>query len=257
MGRYLHAAALVAHTFTTGIASPKRRYLISRLAREANYRERPLPLVPTVPTGLLTSDNTSVILPVPEGVEGNVSLLELLVLARLVRERAPRHLFEIGTFNGRTTITLAANSPSDAIVHTLDLPPQRDTRFQVESKEREFMERALSGELIHSSAHSGKIHQLHGDSATFDFSSVDADFVFIDGSHAYDYVRNDSERALSMVRGRVGTVVWHDYGEWEGVTRALNELFTSDPRFSTLKHIRGTTLAILEIAAPALTSTRT
>ena len=42
-------------------------------------------------------------------------------------------------------------------------------------------------------------------------------------------------------------VFWHDYGEWEGVTRALNELRAVDSRFSGLRHVRGTTLAFLEV----------
>ena len=70
--------------------------------------------------------------------------------------------------------------------------------------------------------------------------------VFVDGSHAYEYVLSDSERGLSLLRGP-GTVVWHDYGEWVGVTKALDELSTRDSRFAALQRIENTTLAILTL----------
>lgn len=91
-----------------------------------------------------------------------------------------------------------------------------------------------------------RVKQLFGDSADFDFSPYEVDFVFVDGSHAYEYVMSDSRRALAMLRNGRGLVLWHDYGEWEGVTRALNELHERDVAFAGLRHVDGTTLAMLE-----------
>ena len=71
------------------------------------------------------------------------------------------------------------------------------------------------------------------------------DFVFVDGSHAYEYVLKDSESALKMIKPG-GVILFHDYNtSWPGVTKALNELFTSNPRFKNLRHISQTSLAIL------------
>lgn len=83
--------------------------------------------------------------------------------------------------------------------------------------------------------------QLRGDSATFDWSPHvgRAGLVFVDGSHAYDYVRKDSETAMRLVRPG-GVVLWHDYGVWPGVNQALEEL---DARLGLgLVHIVGTSL---------------
>ena len=250
-GRYSHAALFAATTFTIGLISPKRRSVIAQLARAANYREYPRLLLPEVAISTLTSDSTTVSLANPEGVEGNVSLLELLVLARLVRERRPRTIFEIGTFNGRTTRVLAENAPDDARVLTLDLPAGQSTELQLVRKERVFVEKPASGALVAASPVASKVSQLLGDSATFDFSPFEIDMAFIDGSHAMDYVMNDSRKCLGMLRGGRGTLVWHDYGEWEGVTRALHLLRERDGAFRALRHIRGTTLAILEIGPVA------
>ena len=42
------------------------------------------------------------------------------------------------------------------------------------------------------------------------------DFIFVDGSHSYDYVLNDSRKALSLLRGGKGIILWHDYPGWTG-----------------------------------------
>ena len=86
-----------------------------------------------------------------------------------------------------------------------------------------------------------RVARLSGDSATFDWSPHvgRAGLVFVDGSHAYDYVRKDSETAMRLVRPG-GVVLWHDYGVWPGVTQALEELETA--RHLGLVHIRGTSL---------------
>ncbi|MGH8615900.1 MAG: class I SAM-dependent methyltransferase [Gammaproteobacteria bacterium] len=244
--RYLHAAALVAYSFTFGLASPRRRRLIRQLAREANYQQLPRPSLPSVPIESITNEVTSVALPYPQAADGNVSLLELFVLARLARERSPAALFEIGTFNGRSAAAMAANTPDSATVFTLDLPPHHATRFQLLGSERAYVEKPSSGELLRNSPFESKVKQLYGDSAAFDFAPYKVDFVFVDGSHAYEYVMSDSYRALSMLRDGRGLVLWHDYGEWEGVTRALNELHERDLAFANLRHIDGTTLAMLE-----------
>jgi hypothetical protein len=39
-----------------------------------------------------------------------------------------------------------------------------------------------------------------------------------------------------------GMVIWHDYGVWEGVTRALEEIEAS--RHLGLRHVRGTSLVV-------------
>ena len=68
-----------------------------------------------------------------------------------------------------------------------------------------------------------------------------AGLVFVDGSHAYDYVVADTDTALRLVANK-GMVIWHDYGVWDGVTRALEEIETS--RHLGLRHVRGTSLVV-------------
>lgn len=184
-----------------------------------------------------------------DAVDGNVSERELVMICRLVQAFKPRRLFEIGTFDGRTTVNLAANSPGDARVYTLDLPKDAiDTSAApIHAHEVRYADKSESGARYRDSDVAMKIEQLYGDSGTFDFSEFYSgiDFVFVDGSHTYEYVINDSLHALQMLRDD-GVIVWHDYSRWDGVTRALNELRRLKPEFSGLRWIEGTTLAVMQ-----------
>lgn len=184
-----------------------------------------------------------------DAVDGNVSERELITICRLVRATQPREIFELGTFDGRTTLNIAANAPADARVHTLDLPREAmsSVKGQLHDHELRYADKLESGARFAASDLANRIEQLYGDSATFDFTAYydQIDFVFVDASHAYDYVINDSLHALGMLRGGKGTIIWHDYSRWDGVTRALNELKRKKNEFSTLQWIQGTTLAIL------------
>ena len=90
---------------------------------------------------------------------------------------------------------------------------------------------------------------MYGDSATFDFSPFfdTVDFVFLDGSHHYKYVLSDSNVAVKLVGSRNGIILWHDYGVWKGVSKALDELYSQDIGYREIRHIKGTSLAYLRV----------
>lgn len=179
---------------------------------------------------------------------GNVRISELGILAALAAScRHASKIFEIGTFDGRTTLNLAMNAPNTCDVYTLDLPPDQATEFELAAGERHMVEKPVPGlryEKYRADYPSviSRIHQLLGDSATFDYSaySDSCSLVFVDGSHAYQYAISDSRAAMRMAR-KGGVVVWHDYGIWEGVTTALEEL--EQREHFGLRSIRGTSLA--------------
>ena len=180
---------------------------------------------------------------------GNVTLGELAILAQAAAGcPAGNEIVEIGTFDGRTTINLALNAPAGSPIFTLDLPPGQPTLFQLAAGERQYVEKPLPGTRFRQcppslSSSARRITQLLADSATFDWSSHHgkAGLVFVDGSHAYDYARTDSTTAMQLVAAG-GAVLWHDYGVWEGVTRALEELERT--LNLGLHHVRGTSLVL-------------
>lgn len=178
---------------------------------------------------------------------GNVRLSELGILCHLAK-RCPvgSTVFEIGTFDGRTTLNLARNVPKGVAIETLDLPSRGDTVYPLVGGENEFTEKLTPGVRFQNIAatddpSTGRIQQHIGDSATFNFKPFygKCSLVFVDGSHAYDYVLKDTETALELVAPE-GVIVWHDYGIWPDVTRGLEEIHSK--KNLGLVNISGTSL---------------
>jgi len=190
----------------------------------------------------------------PQKRSGDVNLAELAVLASAaVAVTTGDQIVEIGTFDGRTTLNFAVNAPLRLAIFTLDLPPHAASKFELAAGERAYVEKPRSGRHFAEprrefAAAASRITQLYGDSATFDWSAHigHAGLVFVDGSHAYEYVVADSETARALAAPG-GFVFWHDYGVWDGVTRALEEL-DAKARLG-LRHIRGTSLVVWRNAA--------
>jgi predicted O-methyltransferase YrrM len=178
---------------------------------------------------------------------GNIRVSELAVLNLIAQEAdVDTNIFEIGTFDGRTSLNLAFSSPATCKIYTLDLKPEMVTEYTLAIGERHMVEKKISGARIekHRGTHNHftqKIYQLFGDSAKFDFSPYynSCSLVFVDGSHAYDYAISDTREALKMVK-QGGVVIWHDYGIWAGVTKALEEIEINDKM--NLVNISGTSL---------------
>lgn len=178
---------------------------------------------------------------------GNVRISELGILATIAANcEDSTNIFEIGTFDGRTTINLALNSPKNCKILTLDLSPDAETKYSIDTGERHFVEKPKSGVRYekYRETHAEsvrKISQFLGDSATFDYSNYrdTCSLVFVDGSHAYDYAISDTRAAMNLVK-KGGVIIWHDYGVWEGVTKALEEIEQRE-RLG-LKNITGTSL---------------
>ena len=238
----------VGRLFTVGWLDGRQRGLLYDINRfYGTLTDYPPPRLPVQPITEVIAEEPGVALLDPVARNGNVSLLELLVLIHLVRAARPRVIFEIGTFDGRTALNLAANAPETATVLTLDLPAAawNSTALPLAPGEDLLVKKESSGERFRTSPWGRKIRQLHGDSASFDFSPWHggADFVFIDGSHSLEYVRNDTEKALALLRDGHGVIVWHDYGQMPGVTTHLNDLHATGGHWAGLRQIEGTALA--------------
>lgn len=167
---------------------------------------------------------------------------EVLAVGAMVAFLEPRRLLEIGTFEGNTTINLAANAPSAAHVFTLDLPPDWDRRYVLDVPDIHDNAgvRSRTGLQFLDSSHANRITQLWGDSAEFDWDEHGPyDFILIDGCHSYRYAVSDTRNALRVIRPG-GALVWHDYGMLEDVSRAVDEC----SRHTRVRAIQGTRLAV-------------
>jgi len=247
--KYLYGVFYTWYIFGIGIFFKKNRLYIDDICNLLGYFQAVKPTLQKIKIEDLIHESSSITIHIPKGGNGNVSFVELSIISQLTKQINPSNIFEIGTFDGRTTLNLAANSPQNCKVYTLDLPASNlnNTQFKVLENEYTYIDKSISGEKFLNTDFQSKIFQLYGDSATFDFSlyAQKIDLIFIDGSHAYDYVKSDSFKALKMISKR-SIILWHDYSWWSDVTKAINELQQSVPEFKMMKHIEGTTLAILD-----------
>jgi predicted O-methyltransferase YrrM len=169
---------------------------------------------------------------------GGVSLLEAKILAASIQLLKPRVLFEIGTYNGGSTVQLALNAPEDAVIHTIDLPddhPLRGDQSNVDVAPQRV------GHCYLTSSVAGKIRQHYGNTAEFEFSPFagKCDWIFIDAAHTYEYVKSDTQNALDMLRPG-GVIFWHDVNlAFPGNCRALEEFAAKVP----IVRVLGTSLA--------------
>jgi predicted O-methyltransferase YrrM len=250
-GRFLFAAIAAAYLFSFGWLSRRNRGLIASICRHFGVgRGTQTRTLPVVSAESLSGQHLPVMLLEPNAADGNVTLQELLALVRSVAERKPTRLLELGTFDGRTTLNLAANVVGDARVITVDLPADASSALHAAAGDEVYVQKPVSGARYRGTPFEGRIEQRLGDTATLDFSDLagKCDWVFVDAAHSYDYVMNDSTVAREVLRAP-GIIFWHDYGTWPGVTQALNELQRADPWFAGLKQIEGTSLAVLVVGS--------
>jgi Methyltransferase domain len=254
---YLLGVAGSAYLFSAGWLRSKNRAAIVELCHHFGYRHesRELPELPIVQLAELVPAGGLMDVRAIDAVDGNVTERELITICRLVRAAQPRKLFEFGTFDGRTTLNMAVNSPPGATIYTLDLPKDELAIAEgpIHPHELRYTDKSRSGARYLGTSAESSIIQLYGDSGGFDFSPFRRaiDFIFVDASHTFAYVVNDSLQALEMLSPAGGTILWHDYGRWDGVTGALNQLRKKHTSFAGLAAIEGTTLAILRTKGSA------
>jgi predicted O-methyltransferase YrrM len=179
---------------------------------------------------------------------GDVSWQELVTISSLVVHYQPQRVFEIGTFMGKTTYHLAANSPDQAKVFTLDLP--QDDFAQIIAENPYDMnllhegKRHEVGFYFKNTRYESKIRQIFCDSKSFDETPYadSMDMIFVDADHTYASVVNDTQKALRMLRknepGKV--ILWHDLRQRSDVEKGILELCGRE----NVRHIRGTMLGI-------------
>jgi len=181
-------------------------------------------------------------------VDGALPWFDLVAILAIARDRMPRAVLEIGTYFGYSTRALALHLPQST-VHTVDLPlsfEHQNDDSPIPKDDFHLIRDRRVGEGFRSDPSIRNIVQHFADTATWDFQAAkDATFFFIDGSHTYEYARNDTEKCLALCKDRRATILWHDYNDGHaGVVRYLSELIEVG---FPVKHISYTNLAILDI----------
>ena len=250
INKYFFTAGRSLYLLTLGLFKKKNRVLLDKISGQLGYDARQHKLIlPIVKIGELLPSNSVIVVSEFTCVDGNSSSYELCVINSLVKKYQPWNILEIGTFDGRTTLNMALNTEDSGKVYTLDLLTTEtdNTRFALLDDEQLYVGKQQNGARIKGSGVGHKIIQLYGDSANYDFNELPpVSFIFIDGSHAFDYVISDSLKSLEKIEQN-GIIIWHDYGVWVGVTNAINYLYGNNPAFKDMRQIKDTSYVILQV----------
>ena len=257
--RYITACVLSLYTLTIGLFFRKSREVLIFICEAYGITAfSPQRIVATLPKRSYNEiiTNQRIQIDEPVGADGNVALHELAIINAIIAREKPRAIFEIGTFDGRTTINMAASSPPECRVFTLDLPAAelQKLSFEMHPYDKSLVERNSSGKRISEGKaiipEAAKINRLFGDSTQFDFGPYynKCDLVFVDAAHTFDFALADSRTALKLLRDRKGVILWHDYADGIGVVAALDAFLMENPGLGQAIHIEGTALAYLKLA---------
>jgi O-methyltransferase len=213
--------------------------------RILNQNQKELESIPEISLGeILGSRKNLIKLNVQRYEEGMLPFHEATVLLSILKAENPKEVLEIGTFMGHTTRAMAENLP-DAIIHTADLPPdfsaENDSKDLPGKDDFHLIGRRMVGREFKGQAVEAGIRQHFGDTAKMNFEEFGRPtFFFIDGSHTYEYCRQDSEKCFGLCGG-AATFLWHDCDAFHpGVMRFISEWRSLGRR---IVRIEGTSLA--------------
>jgi predicted O-methyltransferase YrrM len=210
-------------------ARQQRRSEFDVLRKACRLRELPVAAIfegileQAVPLGAINEET---------GHDNHAEMLYVIAVAAHLRRR---RIFEFGTFLGRTTLHLARACP-DAAVTTLDLP----------AEENPWAFGPHVGSYFAGTPEAARITQIRHSSMTFDPSPLAGtmDFVWVDGDHGYEAVKNDTGKALALLAPG-GVILWHDFGpDSLDLVRFFQDFTQERPLFrirktSVLLHIDG------------------
>lgn len=133
---------------------------------------------------------------------------EVTELVRLIQQRKPRRVLEIGTAKGGTLFLLTRAAADDAVIVSVDLPFGINGGGYPDWKSDIYRKFARSGQtlkLVRANSHLAETR----DEVTNIIGNEKFDIVMIDADHSYEGARTDYE-LYSPLAAEGGLVVLHD-----------------------------------------------
>jgi hypothetical protein len=208
------------------------RRVLNRLKRELGFAQPPKPsVVGAIPVNsldeILGAAKAEIQLVIQRYEDGILPYNQAVALLAIAVASGPKVALEIGTFMGHTPRQLAMNLPA-SIIHSVDLPldfvPEKDNVTERKKDDFHLIARRQVGREYRGTPYEARIRQHFADTAVWNFNeAAGATLFFIDGSHTYDYCKNDSDRCYELCQGK-GVFLWHDCDDTHpGVVNALLE----------------------------------
>lgn len=204
-------AKSLRHCFGAGFACMRRREMIPGISLERILGDRK----PLIKLRVMAYE------------PGMLPSHEAMVLLSVAVAEQPKEVLEIGTFMGHTARLLAENLPS-SIIHTVDLPLAIEhglvENSVVPKDDFHLISSRQVGREYQGHDCANRIKQHYHDTALWDFAEAeDCSFYFIDGSHTYEHVKNDSEKCMNLCPDNA-VFIWHDCDDLHpGVQRFIVE----------------------------------
>ena len=181
-------------------------------------------------------------------IVGMTSDQEAWIIASL--SKISKNIFEFGTCSGKTTYLMGLNSDKDTKIISITLSKNEISEVSKKKEDNEVSFRNIVNESIYSKfLFSGedvekKIKVIFQNSLEFDHQKYigKIDLIFIDGGHTYSVVKNDSEKAFSMLSNN-GIILWHDYVPGKQSAKDVVKYIHEISKNKEILNIKGTTLA--------------
>jgi predicted O-methyltransferase YrrM len=173
---------------------------------------------------------------------GGMSFTELVILARTIKTRKPKAIFEMGSYDGLATAVFLLNAPAGAKIYSLDLPPNSGGDADGLDSDKDLIEHRKLGEVPRALG-LNNYTQLLCDSMVFDPTPYadSIEFGLVDAAHDVEHARNDTIKMVQMLAPN-GILFWHDYGG-KGAMRPLAKYIESIGRQCELRRVPETSLA--------------
>ena len=181
-------------------------------------------------------------------IVGMTSDQEAWIIASL--SKISKNIFEFGTCSGKTTYLMGLNSDNDTKITSITLSKNEISEVTKKKEDNEVSFRNIVNESIYSKfLFSGedvekKIKVIFQNSLEFNHQKYigKMDLIFIDGGHTYSAVKNDSEKAFSML-SKNGIILWHDYTLGKQSSKDVVKYIHDISKNKEILNIKGTTLA--------------
>ena len=181
-------------------------------------------------------------------IVGMTSDQEAWIIASL--SKISKNIFEFGTCSGKTTYLMGLNSDKDTKIISITLSKNEISEVLKKKEDNEVSFRNIVNESIYSKfLFSGedvekKIKVIFQNSLEFNHQEYigKIDLIFIDGGHTYSVVKNDSEKAFSML-SKNGIILWHDYVPGKQSAKDVVKYIHEISKNKEILNIKGTTLA--------------
>jgi predicted O-methyltransferase YrrM len=212
------------------------RHVLGATLREAEHPTPPQPLRAIGWWDLIRvfSVDENLVLNGASWHDGSTTPIERVLIAQLMLFFKPKNTLELGTYRGDTTRLLLDHLPPGGTLYTIDLPAETDSSRVESLTDVPLVQSRSPSQGYGRHPRASDVKQVLG--STFDVSTWaeipgDIQFAFIDASHSYEAVKNDTEWVRRKA-ARDAVILWHDYIPGEspknGVGRFIRERMIVD-----------------------------